>query len=125
MFVDRNKSGRIFALYANPQRDGHEWVEGAALEQDPIEEIESKKAVVRSVRKQILDILTGICLAAQLEGDNDTTGAYLVVLQGLKNITDDWPTDPDLVDGVVMKRYQALRAKCTPQMESAFAQVVV
>lgn len=31
MYVDRNEQGRIVALYANPQREGHEWVEGAEL----------------------------------------------------------------------------------------------
>jgi len=85
--------------------------------------IATKKQAVRSARKQILDILTGITLAAQLGGDTDTTDAYLVVLQGLKDITEDWPADPELVEPLVMQRYLALRAQCTPQMESAFAQV--
>lgn len=85
--------------------------------------IEAKKQTVRQVRKQILDILTGITLAAQLEGDTATTDAYLVVLQGLKDITEDWPADPALVDLFVMQRYLAIRAQCTPQMVSAFAQV--
>lgn len=90
---------------------------------EPATDIEDKKRAVRAARKQILDILTGITLAAQLVGDTATTGAYLVVLQGLKDITEDWPTDPALVEGVVMQRYAALKAQCTPQMVSAFAQV--
>lgn len=85
--------------------------------------ISTKIAVVRAVRKQILDILTGIALAAQLEGDTATTSAYLVVLQGLKDITNDWPTDPALVDAVVAQRYATLVSQCTPQMVSAFARV--
>lgn len=85
--------------------------------------IEAKKQAVRAARKQILDILTGIAVAAQLQGDTDTTAAYLVVVQDLKDITEDWPTDPDLVDDLVMQRYVALVAQCTPQMVSAFAQV--
>jgi hypothetical protein len=90
---------------------------------DPAQIIEAKKQNVRQVRKQILDILTGIALAAQLEGDTATTDAYLVVLQGLKDITEDWPADPALVDLFVMQKYIAIRAQCTPQMVSAFAQV--
>ncbi len=86
--------------------------------------LDNKKLSVRAVRKQILDILTGIATAAMLTGDTDTTAAYLVVLQGLKDITEDWPTDPALVDALVMQRYAALVAQCTPQMVSAFAQVV-
>lgn len=90
---------------------------------NPAAIIEAKKQAVRAVRKLILDILTGIATEANITGDADTIAAYLVVLQGLKDITEDWPTDPALVDGLVVQRYAALVSQCTPQMVSAFAQV--
>lgn len=89
----------------------------------PDQIIATKKQAVRAVRKLILDILTGIATEANLTGDVETTNAYLVVLRGLKDITEDWPADPALVDALVMQRYAALVAQCTPQMVSAFAQV--
>lgn len=93
------------------------------VRQSAAELLESKKRAVRTARKQILDILNGIATEAMLTGDSDTTAAYLVVLQGLKDITEGWPTDPALVDALVVQRYAALVAQCTPQMVSAFAQV--
>lgn len=100
-----------------------ELAEIAQRQPDPALVIESKKQAVRAVRKLILDILTGIATEATLKDDSDTTVAYLVVLQGLKDITKDWPTDPALIDDLVMQRYLNLRNQCTPQMVSAFAQV--
>lgn len=88
-----------------------------------VEVIEAKKQAVRAVRKNILDILAGITTAALVEGDTDTPAAYLAVRQGLLDITEDWPTDSALVDALVVQRYSALVAQCTPQMVGAFAQV--
>lgn len=95
----------------------------AAAQPDSPSVIEAKKQALRPVRKQILDILNGIATEAMLTNDTDTTAAYLVVLQGLKDITEGWPTDPAQVDALVVQRYSALVAQCTPQMVSAFAQV--
>jgi hypothetical protein len=85
--------------------------------------IASKKQAVRTVREGILNRLAGIALSAYLSGDTATTAAYVTVRQGLLEITDNWPSDPDAIDGLVTNRYGALVAQCTPQMISAFAQV--
>ena len=84
--------------------------------------LDAKKDQLRKVREGILNRLAGIALAAQLTGDTDTTAAYIVVRQGLLDITDNLPAD-DTVDGVVMLRYANFVAACTPQMVTAFAQV--
>ncbi len=84
----------------------------------------AKLAEVRTKRKGILDILAGIALAAQLEGDTATTAAFLVVRQGLLDITADLPQDPDALEVEVLTRYAGIVAQCTPEMVSAFAQVV-
>ncbi|MCL5459914.1 hypothetical protein M3M33_14855, partial [Loigolactobacillus coryniformis] len=60
---------------------------------------------------------------AQLSGDTDTTAAFLVVRQGLLDITANLPTAPELVDSEVLTRYGALVAQCTPAMITAFAGV--
>lgn len=85
--------------------------------------IEAKKAAIRIVREGILNRLAGIAFAAQLSGDTDTTAAFLVVRQGLLDITANLPTDPELVDSEVLTRYGALVAQCTPAMITAFAGV--
>ena len=82
----------------------------------------AKKAQLRTVREGILNRLSGIALAAQLTGDTATTAAYIVVRQGLLDITENLPAD-ETIDGVVMYRYAGLVASCTPQMVTAFAQV--
>lgn len=87
------------------------------------QEIASKLATIRQVRKEILNVLAGITLAAQLEGDTATTAAYVTVRQQLLDITSNLPADPAEVDVVVMQRYQMAVAQCTPNMVSAFAQV--
>lgn len=62
MFVDRNEQGRIVAIYANPQREGHEWVEGASIEPDPkqviIEQITAIESTItqRRIREAALGI---------------------------------------------------------------------
>lgn len=110
------------------------WINGAwVLEALPVappptqptddEIIFAKKQAVRTVREGILNRLAGIALAAYLSGDTATTAAYVTVRQGLLEITDNWPTDPAAIDGLVTNRYGALVAQCTPQMISAFAQV--
>lgn len=82
----------------------------------------AKTAQVRTVREGILNRLSGIALAAQLTGDTATTSAYVAVRQGLLDITTGLPSDATF-DAVVMQRYGALVAACTPKMVTAFAQV--
>lgn len=89
----------------------------------PAEIIEAKKATIRPVREGILNRLAGIALAAQLQNDTDTTAAFLVVRQGLLDVTANLPSNPDEVDRVVLGRYIALRGQCTPTMIAAFAGV--
>lgn len=99
--------------------------EAEALRPKPsnLELIEAKKQAIRQVREGILNRLAGIAFAAQLSGDTDTTDAYLVVREGLLDMTADLPTDPALVDSEVMSRYAALVIQCTPEMVSAFAEI--
>lgn len=99
--------------------------EADALRPKPsnLELIEAKKQAIRQVRESILNRLAGIAFAAQLSGDTDTTDAYLVVREGLLDMTADLPTDPTLVDSEVMSRYAALVIQCTPEMVSAFAEI--
>lgn len=106
------------------QWDGAAWVVHAPVPSpvDPQGMIATKKAQLRTVREGILNRLSGIALAAQLTGDTVTTSAYLVVRQGLLDITENLPTD-ETIDGVVMYRYASLVGACTPQMVTAFAQV--
>ena len=85
--------------------------------------IAAKKQAIRAVREGILNRLAGIALAADLSGDTATTAAYVIVRQGLLDITDAWPTEPEQIDGLVTSRYGELVMQCTPQMISAFAQV--
>ena len=124
MFVDRNEQGRIVAIYANPQRDGHEYVEGAEIEPDPSLIVEAKLSAVRTAREAILNRLSGIAFRAEKQGDAATVNAYLQVSQGLLQITDGLKDiAPELIDVTVMERYVLLREQCTPAMVSAFAQV--
>lgn len=106
------------------QWDGAGWVVHAPVPApvDPQGMIATKKAQLRAVREGILNRLSGIALAAQLTGDTVTTSAYIVVRQGLLDITENLPTD-ETIDGVVMYRYASLVGACTPQMVTAFAQV--
>ena len=64
MYVDRNVEQQIIALYANPQREDHEWVDGAELwepEPDPkdairaqIEALEREQLMPRATREFML-----------------------------------------------------------------------
>ena len=89
---------------------------------DPQVILAAKKTQLRNVREGILNRLSGIALAAQLTGDTATTAAYIVVRQGLLDITENLPAD-ETVDAVVMYKYAALVGACTPSMIAAFAQV--
>jgi len=131
------------ALHKSPNNSIHDDMDGTALNMLPAgcveitaeeaEElrqkpsdadiIEGKKAAIRQVREGILNRLAGIAFAAQLEGDTDTTDAYLVVRTGLLDITSGLPTDPTLVDAEVMTRYAGIVVQCTPEMVSAFAEI--
>lgn len=131
------------ALHKAPDNSIHDDMDGAALHMLPdgcveitpeeadalrpkpsnLELIEAKKQAIRQVREGILNRLSGIAFAAQLSGDTDTTDAYLVVREGLLDMTADLPTDPTLVDSEVMSRYAALVIQCTPEMVSAFAEI--
>lgn len=93
------------------------------LEADAAADVEGKKALIRNVREGYLNRLSGIAFAAQLSGDTATTAAYLLVRQGLLDMTKDLPTDPELVDAEVVKRYGALLLLCTPELMTAFAKV--
>lgn len=89
---------------------------------EPQKPIAEKKDQLRAVREGILNRLAGIALAAQLTGDTATTAAYIIVRQGLLDITTGLPMD-NTFDAVVVQRYRALVAACSPQMVTAFAQV--
>lgn len=90
---------------------------------DQFEAVEAKKVAIRGVREAYLNRLSGVAFAAQLSGDTATTAAYLLVRQGLLEMTKDLPTDPELVDAEVVKRYGALLLLCTPELMTAFAKV--
>ena len=90
---------------------------------DQFEAVEAKKVAIRGVREAYLNRLSGVAFAAQLSGDTATTAAYLLVRQGLLGMTKDLPTDPELVDAEVVKRYGALLLLCTPELMTAFAKV--
>lgn len=93
-----------------------------SVQPDPQVILAVKKEQIRAVREPILLRLSDIAFVAQLTGDTETVSAYLLVRKGLLNITDSLPTD-GTADAVVMQRYVALVAACTPQMVTAFAQV--
>ena len=109
----------------NAQWNGAAWVVQAPEKAPEIDQhaiLTIKKAQLRTVREGLLNRLSGIALAAQLTGDTVTTSAYLVVRQGLLDITENLPAD-ETIDGVVMYRYASLVGACTPQMVTAFGQV--
>lgn len=108
-------TGVVFDLELTPQ-------EIDLTLQTPQAVIDAKGAQLRQAREVVLNRLSGIALAAQLTGDTATTTAYVAVRQGLLDITASLPSDIT-IDGVVMGRYAALVAQCTPQMVAAFAQV--
>jgi hypothetical protein len=95
----------------------------AVIAADAVADVEAKKALIRSVREGYLNRLSGIAFAAQLSGDTATTAAYLLVRQGLLDLTQNLPADPELVDAEVVQRYDALVALCTPSLMTAFANV--
>jgi hypothetical protein len=126
MFVDRNEQGRIVATYANPQREGHEWIEGAELEQNPDVIIEAKKQTVRQLREQVLDRLAGIAGRAQRKGDTELAAACDAASEALLDITKDLPSEPDAVELELFVRYQAIAynaISAAPSLATAFAQV--
>lgn len=95
----------------------------AVIEADAAADVEGEKVLIRGVREGYLNRLSGIAFAAQLSGDTATTTAFLLVRQGLLDLTKDLPTDPELVDAVVMQRYGALLLLCTPELITAFGKV--
>lgn len=98
-------------------------VEAVYLAHDPAAvSLTEKTEQLRKAREVILNRLSGIAIAAQLTGDTATTAAYITVRQGLLDITASLPQDAT-VGAVVMGRYAALVAQCTPAMINAFAQV--
>lgn len=86
---------------------------------------EAKKDLIRAVRERILAAILGIKDEARDVGDTATVAACRVVRLGLLDITKDLPIDPDQIDDAVMLRYAALVGQCTPQMVSAFREVVL
>jgi hypothetical protein len=126
MFVDRNDQGRIVALYSNPQREGHEWVDGAEIQPDPKAIIEAKKQTVRAMREQVLDRLAGIAGRAQRKGDTALAEACDTASEALLDITKDLPTDPDAVELELFSRYHVIAynaEQAAPSLKTAFAQV--
>lgn len=126
MYVDRSEQGRIVALYANPQREGHEWVDGASIEPDPAFIIEAKKQTVRAMREQVLDRLAGIAGRASRKGDTALAEACDAASEALLDITKDLPSEPDAVEQMLIGRYLLIReaaVQAAPSLELAFAQV--
>lgn len=68
MYVDRNKQRRIVALYANPQRDSHEWVDGAVIDTEPLNYYELRKKEYPPIE----DYLDAI-----VKGDDKQKQAYI------------------------------------------------
>lgn len=56
MYIDRNENNEITALYARPQRQGHEFLEGAELHKTPVDDILSIESDItpRRLREAIL-----------------------------------------------------------------------
>lgn len=56
MYIDRNENNEITALYARPQRQGHEFMEGAELAASPLNDILVIEAEItpRRLREAIL-----------------------------------------------------------------------
>lgn len=56
MYIDRNENNEIIALYARPQREGQEFIEGAELHKSNIKLIAELEAAItpRRLREAIL-----------------------------------------------------------------------
>lgn len=75
MYVDRDENGRIVALYANPQREGHEFVEGAE-----IHEPEPTYADLRRAEyPPIYDLIDGL-----VKNDTEQIEAYRAACMAVK-----------------------------------------
>lgn len=87
-------------------------------------EVAAKLAKVREVRELYLGRILGIKDAARDAGDTATVDACKVARQSLLGITEGLlQMASEDIDGVVLQRYQAIVAACTPQMVDAFALV--
>lgn len=93
----------------------------AVIAADRASDVEVKKAAIRVIRESYLNRLSGIAFVANLSGDTATTDAYLLVRQGLLDLTKNLPEDPELVESAVLQRYSALVQLCTPTLMTAFA----
>lgn len=68
--------------------------------------IEEKKATVRDARELVINRLNGIASRNQRNNKNTVADACDVVIDQLLTITDNWPTNPDDVDALVLQRWQ-------------------
>ena len=59
-YIDRDQAGNIVSFYANPQREGHEWVETAELwvaPPSPQEQIDQIERDIEGLEKEIMAML--------------------------------------------------------------------
>lgn len=72
MFVDRNADGHIVALYSNPQRQDHEFVDGAQLwtpEPTPLQAIEQIEAAKPITHRNLRDLTLAVAdIASAITG---------------------------------------------------------
>lgn len=89
-------------------------------------EIEEKKKRVREARERVINRLNGIAGHGERRNKQTVAAACDAAVESLLAITDDLPTDPALVDGVILQRWQlaaAALAAAAPEAVSAFDRV--
>lgn len=98
-------------------------VQPAPIGPNAADQVIEKLTAVRKVRELILGRILGIKDAARDDGNTELVDACKAARIGLLQITDDCPTDPDLVDQFIKDKYDTITAGMPLTLLMAFARL--
>jgi hypothetical protein len=126
-YVDRDQAGNIVGIYANPQRDNHEFVEGATL-WVPVPTVpELRTATLRKAREMrlpIMQVLDGMQASALVNSDLSLAQSIETAKQSLRNLPQTVDLTPFTtarqMELAVLAAYQAIVIAAPASIKSAF-----
>lgn len=130
-YIDRNADGNIVCIYANPQRENHEWVDTAELwvpQPTHADMVAETLRQMRAMRLEFFKVLDGLQVSAVVTGDNATA----LSIETAKQVLRDLPTTLDFsgmttaeeMQQAVLTAYWQIRQTVPANVQSAFNSLV-
>lgn len=130
-FIDRDQAGNIVGIYANAQREGHEWVETAELwvpQPTQAQLIAATLSKSRQMRLDIFKVLDGLQVSALVNADTTLAQQIETSKQALRDLPQQVNltgfTTAKQMENAVQAAYFGIVAQAPASIRSAFASLV-